>query len=276
MDAVQCAYAASGAQENANGDTFMARSGLENVSAQNHLRGSYSLIASGPNDLEPGLMRAGFWNYLREDITVALMEKRNLMIELNDQQPPLLDGEGDSANYISYILGRVINSCLHKDGEPLDQREWDSLKEELDSWKTSLPSSFEPIITPGLHGDSRFPSVWNTSKWHTASLQYYHTAMTILCLAEPVPHAINTLQHIERMKSIEANLEYHAIQVCALAISSHSAPVWVNSFGPISFCGPWLRQPEMLEELAAELEKWGARTGWPVSSIVKSLIKASD
>lgn len=112
-------------------------------------------------------MRAGFWNYLREDITVALMEKRNLMIELNDQQPPLLDGEGDSANYISHILGRVINSCLHKDGEPLDQREWDSLKGELDSWKTSLPLSSEPIITPGLHGDSRFPSVWNTSKWHS-------------------------------------------------------------------------------------------------------------
>lgn len=112
-------------------------------------------------------MRAGFWNYLREDITVALMEKRNLMIELNDQQPPLLDGENDSANYISYILGRVINRCLHKDGEPLDQHEWDPLKEELDSWKVSLPSSFEPIITPGLCGESRFPSAWNTSKWHS-------------------------------------------------------------------------------------------------------------
>jgi len=127
------------------------------------------LIASGPNDLEPGLMRAGFWNYLREDITVALMEKRNLMIELNDQQLPLLNGEEDSANYISYILGKVINSCLHKDGEPLGQREWDSLEKELDSWKTSLPSSFEPVITPRLYGDgdSRFPSVWNTSKWHS-------------------------------------------------------------------------------------------------------------
>lgn len=126
-----------------------------------------------------------------------------------------------------------------------------------------------------------------------ASLQYYHTAMAILCLAEPVPHAINAIQHIERMKSIQTKLEYHAIHVCALAISSSSAPVWVNSFGPISFCalshsllciisltdeagGPWLRQPEMLEELAAELEKWGGKTGWPVSSIVKSLIKASD
>lgn len=112
-------------------------------------------------------MRAGFWNYLREDITVALMEKRNLMIELKDQQPPLLDGENDPANYISYILGRVINRCLHKDGEALDKREWDSLKEDLNSWKASLPSSFGPIITPGLRGGSRFPSAWNTSKWHS-------------------------------------------------------------------------------------------------------------
>lgn len=95
------------------------------------------------------------------------MEKRNLMIELNGQQPPLLDGENDPANYISYILGRVINRCLRRDGEALDQREWDSLKEELDGWKASLPPSFDPIITPGLHGESRFPSVWNTSKWHS-------------------------------------------------------------------------------------------------------------
>lgn len=60
--------------------------------------------------------------------------------------------------------------------------------------------------------------------------------MTILWLAEPVEREINTLQNIERMKAIEARLEYHAIQNCALAISSNSAPVWVNAFGPISFC----------------------------------------
>lgn len=62
--------------------------------------------------------------------------------------------------------------------------------------------------------------------------------MTILCLAEPIFESINTLKNIERVKSLEARLEYHAIQICALAVSSNSAAVWVNAFGPISFCIP--------------------------------------
>ena len=141
---------------------------IENVSAQNHLRGSYSLLASCPNELGPGLIRAGFWNYLREDITVALMEKRVLIIELNDRHPPLgLDGEDDFANHITYILRRIINYCLEQDGPGLNPQQWESLKEELETWKLSLPSSFKPIPTPRLHGESRFPSIWNTSKWQS-------------------------------------------------------------------------------------------------------------
>jgi hypothetical protein len=38
------------------------------------------LLASHPIELESGLLSAGFWNYLREDITVALIEKRNIMV----------------------------------------------------------------------------------------------------------------------------------------------------------------------------------------------------
>ena len=114
------------------------------------------------------MIRAGFWNYLREDITVALMEKRNLMIELNDPHPPLeSNGEDDFANRITYVLGRVINCCLQQESVALGRSEWTSLKEELDDWMMSLPSSFKPIATPWLHGESFFPSLWNTSKWHS-------------------------------------------------------------------------------------------------------------
>ena len=176
------------------------------------------------------------------------------MIELNDPHPPLeTNCEDDFANHITYILGRIINCCLQQQGLAMGRSEWASLKEELDNWMTWLPSSFEPIPTPQIYGESSFPSLWNTSKWHSmcirpaksttyfliepaSSLQYYHIAMTILCLAEPILEPTNTLQHIGRMKSLERKLEYHAIQVSALAVSSNSAAVWVNAFGPISFC----------------------------------------
>lgn len=176
------------------------------------------------------------------------------MIELNDPHPPLeTNCEDNFANHITYILGRIINCCLQQQGIALGRSEWASLKEELDNWMTSLPSSFQPIATPRIYGESSFPSLWNTSKWHSmctrparsiiyfliepaSSLQYYHIGMTILCLAEPISEPTNTLQHIGRMKSLEGKLEYHAVQVSALAVSSNSAAVWVNAFGPISFC----------------------------------------
>ncbi|OJJ32640.1 hypothetical protein ASPWEDRAFT_60968 [Aspergillus wentii DTO 134E9] len=248
----------------------------QNVTAQSHLHGSYSLLSSLSTNIGTGLLSAGFWNYLREDITVALIDKRSLKIDLSDRHiPPRMEGDDDLANYISYLLGKIINQCLDEQTEPVSEDVWECLKGELDSWKDSLRGSFDPIETPRLYGESSFPCLWTTCGWHASSLQYYHTAMCILCLAQP-SHILNTLQHINRIKELEIKLSHHATQVCALAISSNSAPVWVNSFGPISFCGPWLRDRQKISELTTFLEKWGRKTGWPVASTIDSLSRISS
>ncbi|KAF7156373.1 hypothetical protein CNMCM6106_009640 [Aspergillus hiratsukae] len=186
----------------------------QNVTCQNHLQGSYSLLASHPLELESGLLSAGFWNYLREDITVALIEKRSLMIQLPDEAlPTRTESDDDLANRITYLLGRVINRCLLRDAPPLDQSEWNGLRDQFEDWRTSLPSSFEPVLTPQLLPNSGFPIA-------AAGLQYYHTATIILWLAEPSPSWVNTLQHIERINTLESKLEHHATIVCAFTLSS--------------------------------------------------------
>ncbi|KAB8235846.1 uncharacterized protein BDW43DRAFT_318213 [Aspergillus alliaceus] len=247
----------------------------QNVSCQNHLQGSYSLLASRPAGLETGLLGSGFWNYLREDITVALIEKRSLMIDLSQEHfPSTVGGEDGLANKVTYLLGKVINRCLDRDALPLERQEWESLKDELDTWRASLPASFQPINTAGLYGKSEFSCQWTVSGWHASSLQYYHTALATLIIAEPVHTALNARQQIDRINDFERALDYHAIQVSSLAISSHSAPVWVNSFGPISFCGPWLKSPAMVRELIEKTNEWGNKTGWPVVNIVESLSRS--
>lgn len=60
--------------------------------------------------------------------------------------------------------------------------------------------------------------------------------MSILWLAEPLPQPPNTLQRLNNMNSLRQKLDHHATEVCALALTSDSAPVWVNAFGPIAFC----------------------------------------
>lgn len=60
--------------------------------------------------------------------------------------------------------------------------------------------------------------------------------MGILWLAQPAPQPLKALQRINDMERLRQKLEYHAIQICAMALLSDSAPVWVNAFGPIAFC----------------------------------------
>jgi hypothetical protein len=131
------------------------------------------LLASHPIETESGLLSAGFWNYLREDITVALIEKRSLMIRLPDESlPTRTECDDDLANRITYLLGRVINRCLLRDAVPLDQSDWNGLRDQLEDWRTSLPSSFDPIVTPQLLPNSSFPSMWTTSGWHCTDPSY--------------------------------------------------------------------------------------------------------
>ncbi|KAJ5421895.1 hypothetical protein N7491_010340, partial [Penicillium cf. griseofulvum] len=225
----------------------------QNVSSQSHLQGCYSLLASRHIHLTADLLSAGYWNYLREDITVALIEQRGLMITLSNQNaPPEPIEDTDFANYVTFLLGKIINrfTCI----EPL---EWEAMKADLDKWKSSLPSSFDAIQTPGLRKESSFPSIWTLRSWHVSTLHYYHTAMEILWLAQPAAQPLKALQRINDMECLRRNLEYHATEICALAFSSDSAPVWVNAFGPIAFCCPWLRDTRQRVEMAEELEKWG-------------------
>jgi hypothetical protein len=95
--------------------------------------------------------------------------------------------------------------------------------------------------------------------------------MSILWLAEPQPEPLNSFQRASNMNSLRSRLDYHATEVCALAISSDSAAVWVNAFGPIAFCGPWLQDSAKRKEIKGDSEKWAKMTGWPVSTTLDAL-----
>lgn len=112
-----------------------------------------------------GLVRAAFWNHLREDITVALIERRRLMIELSDEHLPHdLDFDDDHANYVTVLLGQVINHCFGSES-PLETSRWDSLENHLKTWKCWLPESFEMIFEDRQSG-AGFPMIGALHGWH--------------------------------------------------------------------------------------------------------------
>ncbi|KAL4928845.1 uncharacterized protein BDV17DRAFT_281683 [Aspergillus undulatus] len=190
------------------------------------------------------------------NITVALIEQRSLMIALPQNNPFALLGDGDVANdadyanSITFILGQIIIRCLSIHSPALGISEWERLKSELETRKSSLPSSFNLPETPGLRDQGGI-----------SSIHYYHTAMSILQHAEPSPPDLSIVERMANMSSPRDQLDHHATQVCALTLSSDSAPVWVDAFGPIGFSkyypgGPWLQNSSKRTEIKKEVERW--------------------
>ncbi|KAJ5403910.1 hypothetical protein N7509_003781 [Penicillium cosmopolitanum] len=221
--------------------------------------------------------RAAFWNYLREDITVALIERRKLMIELSEEHVPKNPSTDDEyANAVTILLGQVINQCFGEEASPPERLLL--LESNLQTWKDSLPHSFTPILNRTLvkKGEKAFPFMGTLHGWHAAAIQYYQTAMIILRLAKPSQQAISVMDNLRQVTELTRELESRSSDICALALSSESQAVWINSFGPIAFCGCWLRDRNKFRDIISGVKDWGSRTGWPVSDIIKSLQESSS
>jgi hypothetical protein len=117
-----------------------------------------------------GLLQAGAWNYLREEITVALECRRPVRLNIHfDVRSALHRSESMHANSITYILARVINHCFSDDdGETvlLDSDEWTDLHNELMLWHSSVPFTYAPYSRAPRAGNP-FPSEWYPRPWHS-------------------------------------------------------------------------------------------------------------
>ena len=148
---------------------------------QNHLLGAFSFAVSQPIDFTNyGLLQAGAWNYLREEITVALQYRRPVRTGLIFESHVTKRGGDDMiANDISYLLARIINFCfsLSSDRNSQEDRtiDWQCIHADLLEWKNGLPSSFEPVSTAPKAGNA-FSSIWMLRPWHSMQLDGLHSS----------------------------------------------------------------------------------------------------
>ncbi|KAL0783075.1 hypothetical protein CaCOL14_000981 [Colletotrichum acutatum] len=218
----------------------------EEVDPNRHLQGAYSLAAyhtPQTDSFGSSLRAAGFWNYLREDITFSLFRRCPLKINLAQVTPTLpMTGQRtdqDCLNAITLILGRIINTCV-AGSDPVAGDSWSNLSHLLFEWRESLPSRFEPFSTVERGLGLALPSIWLLRDHHAAALHYQLVAATILCF-HANPHQLSSLQSTlhDRLGPQDTKddiLEYLALDVCGVAFTANTPSVQVNAFGPIAFC----------------------------------------
>lgn len=85
--------------------------------------------------------------------------------------------------------------------------------------------------------------------------------MILLTIAKPSDQEASLMEKMTHMLAVTKDLEGRASEICALALSSESEAVWVNSFGPIAFCAPKPLPSFTLFSLIADRWMFSARSG---------------
>ncbi|KAK7994196.1 nucleoside-diphosphate-sugar epimerase [Apiospora arundinis] len=259
-------------------------------SSQSHLLGAYSFLATVQVDFSTwNLFQAGFWNYLREEITVGLAYHRTVRIpsqtlgSLRDRILRGFIGDDMWANLIAYLLARIMNfsfaQAQHQQTseemagsidphERVREAQWMELRSDLALWTSNLPASFEPFSRAPKH-DNVFPSEWATRPWHVGALQYASVAEMLLILSRPDSTSQSPTDH--KFPLSRGRAQQLAVRVCGLAFTNDSLAAVVNAFGPLIFCGHFLSSSEHRAALVKMLLSFSERTAWPVSDSVKQL-----
>ncbi|KAI1173035.1 hypothetical protein F4777DRAFT_590108 [Nemania sp. FL0916] len=252
-----------------------------------HLQGAFSRasqILDVFNDPSEGIFYSGFWNYLRQDITLSLLEKCPLKIDLNGIIP--LDGfKSDQAHLdaITLILGQAVNAMIGSTAQKVHER-WCILSSSLQRWVAGSPRHFQPV-SRSILPLTRLPIVHMRKTCHVASRYYCLVSfaalatrgtpsqvgllMTIAVYGGLVVNIMKTKEDIIRTK--EDLLEQIGLEICGVAFTSNDPSVLVNAFGPISYCARYIRDEASQQEVLRRLMASKKVTGWPVEKIAAEL-----
>jgi hypothetical protein len=96
-------------------------------------------IAGSPPE---SLLAAGFWNYLREDITFSLFEGCPLKMDVAVAAAPSLTSGQHQLHSISLILGQIINKAF---SYQISGFEWQRLVFMVQTWLDELPLNVKPF-----------------------------------------------------------------------------------------------------------------------------------
>ena len=230
----------------------------EEFDPNRHLSGAFALTINRSHSLrEISLARAGFFNFMREDITFSLINRCPLKLDMKDIAVPHASRDEDQLNVATLYLAKVINH-LFTAGNAADSVP--PSHESYGEWQSSLPTRFTPYFEPAFsHHHKILPTIRMLRDCHVAVLQYCLVLDSVLKSINPAT------------EENEAKLHQNAVRLCGLAFTPDSPAVMVNSFGPISFSCRYLRGKPLRMELTRRLHGCRKETGWPVQRIIDDL-----
>lgn len=213
------------------------------------------------------------------------------------------------SNTLVWLLCRIVNFVASyvddmESLEPSKSREtWNQLKSELEIWFAALPRIFQPcsrvelsqIRSSGERNGccNRAKSLIQHETWYSngmcaSTMQSYYMAQIILTLYKPrshqtrsavpnshtnIPRPRKSVDALSELNRISAELQTHAIEICAIAISHPEEAARVHMLQPLYLAGRCLGDPSDRATVVNLIESIEDELGWHAKYRVEALLE---
>lgn len=156
---------------------------------------------------------------------------------------------------------------------------WEELRKQLDTWFKTLPDTFKPyakishpgpILETGEESPSRFTEMFFSVAMCAAALSLYHFTQILLLLHRP-SNSRNTADRVRMFRKVAEDTEFHARQICGIALGRPPVAVRIQMVQPLYLAGLCLESYEdrivVLDLLKAIEIDTGYATGYRIRDL---------
>ncbi|EWG53338.1 hypothetical protein FVEG_11793 [Fusarium verticillioides 7600] len=208
------------------------------------------------------------------------------------------------SNTLVWLLSRLANyvalatdSKQQAESTRVLEDTWLSLNQDFETWHQGLPSSFRPSYrvpyTP-RQGTEVCPrckyqpgslisyETWYSSSMCASSMQSYHMSQILLLVHKPESLAVPVSRPsasggpadvLMRFNQMNRVLQYHAIEICAIALSRPEAAARIHMLQPVYLAGRCLHTRADRAIVLRLLESIETELGWSSRYRVKDLLR---
>lgn len=155
---------------------------------ERHLKGVFWIQRFQDNDGESGgLRQAVWWAWIRQDVWVAMRERRRVFSFWQPKKPlPILTAP-ELATRATWLLGQCVNYASREEQDttnmPRRLERGSELLHLLQQWHEQLPSEYSSL--PTLPDHEIFPAIWVHPPNYAAALQVHSLARILVILHCP-------------------------------------------------------------------------------------------
>jgi hypothetical protein len=184
---------------------------------ERHLRGIFWIQRSQNNNGECNdpLLRAIWWQWLRQDTWVAFREGRRVLTIWRPTKRLMDLSSDDLALRIVYICGRSVDFAANEKKYDIKTRidQGGKLLQALDDWYNILPPCFNPIHRgPPPEPGALFAPIWIHPPSYAAAIQTFHFARIIVLINQPSVGGMDEFR--VRQRFLDESVE----TICGIAI----------------------------------------------------------